>query len=111
MVIGRLGNGPDRSTLQPLLPSEVNSSGAVSPATRAMASNIPVRMPARAARQQTKVIIFHFGAPSAITASRNVSGTRRSISSVVRTTIGMTMMASARDPAQPEKPPNGITAS
>ena len=31
------------------------------------------------------------------------------MSSVVRTTIGMTMTASATQPAMPEKPPNGAT--
>ena len=31
------------------------------------------------------------------------------MSSVVRTTMGMTMTASATAPAQPEKPPKGLT--
>jgi hypothetical protein len=51
------------------------------------------------------------GAPSAITASRKVLGMSWSMSSVVRTTTGMTMMASANTPAQPEKPPIGSTTS
>ena len=52
---------------------------------------------------------FHFGAPSATAASRNATGISRSMSSVVRTTIGITITASANAPAIPEKPPNGLT--
>ena len=44
----------------------------------------------------------HFGVPNAYAASRNVLGTRRNISSVVRTTTGITIKASAIEPAQPE---------
>ena len=110
-MIGRLAIGWLRSERPALLPREVNSSGAVSPAMRATPSRMPVMMPEMAARQQTSTIIFHFGAPRPITASRRVFGIRRSMSSVVRTTIGMTMIASATTPAQPEKPPKGSTSS
>ena len=51
------------------------------------------------------MITFHMGAPSAAAASRRPFGTRFSMSSVVRTTTGRTMMASATTPAQAEKCP------
>ncbi len=49
------------------------------------------------------------GRPSAIAASRSWFGTSVSMSSVVRTTTGMTMTASATAPASPEKWPMGAT--
>ena len=50
MTTGRLAIGALRSVLQNWLLSAVNSSGAVSPLMRAIASRTPVMMPARAAR-------------------------------------------------------------
>ncbi len=50
ITTGRLAMGCIRSVLQNWLLRAVNSSGAVSPAIRAMASSTPVRMPDRAAR-------------------------------------------------------------
>ena len=47
--------------------------------------------------------------PSAAAASRRLAGTRFSMSSVVRTTTGMTMTARAIAPAQAEKCPMGTT--
>ena len=47
--------------------------------------------------------------PSALAASRNWFGTSNSMSSVVRTTTGITMTASATAPATPEKCPIGAT--
>ena len=44
-----------------------------------------------------------------LAASRKLTGISRNMSSVVRTTIGMTMMASAIAPAIPENPPIGLT--
>ena len=87
---------------QKLLFSAVNRSGAVSPAMRAMARRMPVTMPALAARQLICIVTCAGGAPSAAPASRRVFGTRRSMSSVVRTITGVAMMASATAPAQPE---------
>ena len=49
--------------------------------------------------------------PSAAAASRNWFGTSKSMSSVVRTTTGTTMTASAIAPASPEKPPIGTTTA
>ncbi len=54
---------------------------------------------------------FHFGAPRATAASRSAVGISRSMSSVVRTTIGITITASATQPAKPEKPPAGATST
>ena len=48
-------------------------------------------------------ITFHIGAPSANAASRRLLGTRCSMFSVVRTTTGIAISASATEPAQPEK--------
>ena len=50
MTTGRLGIGAFMLVLQNWLLSAVNRSGAVSPLMRAMASRMPVTMPARAAR-------------------------------------------------------------
>ncbi len=81
----------------------VNNSGAVSPEMRATAKSTPVMMPERAARHVTARITLLRGAPIDAPASRKPFGTRRSMFSVVRTTTGMTMMANAIEPAQPEK--------
>jgi hypothetical protein len=50
MVTGRFAIVLVRSRLKNWLDSAVNNSGAVSPATRAVASSTPVMRPARAAR-------------------------------------------------------------
>jgi hypothetical protein len=50
MTVGRLAIGALRLVLQNWLFKAVNSSGAVSPLMRAMASSTPVIMPALAAR-------------------------------------------------------------
>ena len=69
----------------------------------ATASSTPVMTPPRTALSVTISITFHIGAPSAIAASRRLLGTRRSMFSVVRTTTGMAISASAAEPAHPEK--------
>ena len=66
---------------------------------RAIASRIPVTTPARAAFSVTIMMTFHLGAPSAYAASRSWFGISCSMFSVVRTTTGITMSASARIPA------------
>jgi len=76
-----------------------------------MARMIPVVIPGSAARSDTLVTIFQTGAPNASAASRSVEGTSRSISSVVRVTIGSIRMASATPPANPLKWPSGLTSS
>ena len=98
------------SLFQYWLPNAVNSSGAVSPLMRARASRMPVTMPAEALRYSTCTMTFQCGTPSDSAASRIVVGTSCSISSVVRTTTGSTMKASAMAPASAEKrPPVCIT--
>src|SRR5579863_3251107 len=87
----------------------VKRSGAVSPVMRAKPINMPVRMPARAAFQVTLVITTQAGAPNATAASRISLPTRLSISSVVRTMIGIIRIASATLPASAEKCPIGAT--
>ena len=69
-------------------------------------------MPGNAERYSTCTVTFHCGTPSDSAASRICPGTRRSISSVVRTTTGSTMKARAMAPAIAEKlPPARCTTS
>ena len=77
------------------------SSGAVSPMTRAIASVMPVMMPASAVGRTTFTIVFHFGTPRAYDASRRSVGTSLSISSAERTTIGIISSESATPPPRP----------
>ena len=70
---------------------------------RATASSTPVITPAYDALSVIDRIIFHLGVPSAMAASRIALGTRLSMFSVVRTTIGICSSASAITPAMPEK--------
>ena len=51
------------------------------------------------------------GRPSALAASRSGFGTSSSMSSVVRSTTGMTITASASAPAIAEKPRIGTTTA
>ncbi|MNL15573.1 hypothetical protein D3C87_1365660 [compost metagenome] len=111
IVTGRLAIGLFRSLVQNWLDSAVNSSGAVSPAIRATASSTPVTMPAYDDLTVIAITIFHFGVPRATAASRSAFGTRFSMFSVVRTTMGICSSASAQMPAQPEKCPMRVTTS
>ena len=65
--------------------------------------------PPRTAFSVTIRMTFHIGAPSATAASRRLLGTRCSMFSVVRTTTGIAISASANEPAQPEKCPTCAT--
>ena len=71
----------------------------------------PVTMPARAVGSTTRSTTFHSGTPRARPASRSEAGTSRTISSVVRTTIGSMMTASATPPATAENRRMGRTTS
>ena len=62
---------------QKRLPKAVNSSGAVSPAMRAIARITPVAIPLAAVRATTESVVRHRGTPSASAASRNSCGTSR----------------------------------
>ena len=86
-------------TLTNRLPSAVNRSGAVSPAARATASMIPVRMPGSPVRMTTDRTVRHAGIPRASEASRSEFGTSFRISSVVRMMTGTMITASATLPA------------
>ncbi len=68
-------------------------------------------MPGSAERYSTCIVTFHCGTPSESAASRIWLGTSCSISSVVRTTTGSTIRASASAPAYPEKWPVVRTTS
>ena len=68
-------------------------------------------MPAWAAFQVTVLITKLRGAPSAVAASRNPSGTRISMFSVVRSTTGITITVSDRAPAMAEKCPIRTTTT
>ena len=109
ITTGRFAMGAFMSGVQNWLLSAVNKSGAVSPDIRATARRIPVMTPPRTAFSVTRRITFHIGAPSATAASRKLAGTRCSMFSVVRTTTGIAISASANEPAQPEKWPTCIT--
>jgi hypothetical protein len=79
----------------------VNSSGAVSPEARAIASSAPVIRPETAAGSTIRSATFQRGAPSASAASRSESGTSSSTTSDERTTTGSISSASATAPFQP----------
>ena len=101
MTTGRLAIGALRSRLQNWLLSAVKSSGAVSPLMRATASSTPVidagaRGPIGHARDHVRARHAERGGGLA----QRGSGTSSSMSSVVRTTTGMTITASATAPAQ-----------
>ena len=89
----------------------MKSNGAVSPVTRATASSTPVTSPPRAARNSTESVTFQRGEPTASAASRSALGTSSNISSVVRETMGIMIMARANTAAQPEKCPLVTTKS
>src|SRR6266576_6358443 len=88
--------------LQKLLPRAVKRSGAVSPATRAKASRMAVRMPRYAAGTMTVAIVFHLLAPRAMAASRKGFGTARRNSSVLRRVMGIIIRPRAKPPASVE---------
>ena len=66
----------------------VSISGATSPAPRAMARIMPVRMPGLACGSTIRRIVCHFEAPHAMEASRSDRGTAASASSVATMTTG-----------------------
>ena len=69
--------------------------GAVSPATRAIASIVPVTIPPSDAGTTTLTTVFQRRAPSAALASRSELGTSVSTSCVERAISGISMIASA----------------
>src|SRR5215471_3827035 len=91
--------------------NDVNSSGAVSPATRASASTTPVMIPGNAAGTITVNTARARVAPSASAPSRSASGTRSSSSSVVLVMIGIIMTPSAKPPASVLKCRSGSTTT
>ena len=105
MTTGTFAIGARMLLLQYWLFRAVKSSGAVSPEMRASASRMPVTMPGSEDLYRTWTVTFHCGMPNDNAASRICPGTRRSISSVVRTTTGRTMNANAMPPASAEKCP------
>ena len=74
-----------------------SSSGAVSPAARAIASTAPVMMPETQAGSTMPSVVRQRLMPSASAASRWVCGTSRSTSCVERAISGTMMIASAID--------------
>src|ERR1700674_2654844 len=111
MSSGSAAVGPNTVLAQNWLPNPVNSSGADSPATRGTASRVPVTMPGRALGTVTIMVAFQAGNPKASAPSRIVEGTRRTASSVVRTTIGSMITANATDADSAENFPMGSTTS
>ncbi len=85
-----------------MLPSAVNRSGAVSPATRARPSIAAVTIPRLAAGSTTRTIVAVREAPSASDASRSDRGTASRNSSALRVMIGIIITPSATPPASVE---------
>ena len=77
----------------------VKSSGAVSPAARAIAITVPVRMPPSAVGMITPTTVRQRETPSARLASRSVFGTSSNTSCVARVTSGSITIARATAPA------------
>ena len=102
-MTGREAVGSLNPELQNRLLKLVKSSGAVSPATRARLSSMPVAIPRIAAGTTTVAMARHFFAPRASAPSRSDCGTARRNSSVLRRTMGTSMTARARPPASAEK--------
>src|ERR1700679_487039 len=88
---------------------DVNKSGAVSPATRAIDNKTPVKIPFLAVLITMLRIVFHSGIPKAQEASRSEWGISLTNSSVVRVTIGIIINPKAQPPARAEKFPMGLT--
>src|SRR6516165_2937472 len=101
---GRVAVGCLQPGLQNWLPSAVNKSGAVSPATRAKFNIIPEISPRIAAGTTTVAIVRDLVAPSAIAPSLKDTGTDFRNSSVERRAIGIIMTPSATPPASVENP-------
>jgi hypothetical protein len=89
--------------------SAVNSSGAVSPVMRANCQQDAGNDARARGAIGDRRIMYARGKPIDAAASRSVSAPAVSMSSVVRTTTGMTITASATAPAHPEKWPIGAT--
>ena len=77
----------------------VKSSGAVSPATRAIAITVPVRTPPTAVGRMTPTTVRQRLTPSARLASRSAEGTSNSTTCVARATSGSITTARANAPA------------
>ena len=80
---------------------DANSSGAVSPATRAIARIVEVTMPPTAVGSVACTTVYDLLAPRARLASRVDDAVSVSTSSVPRATYGSMISASAKAPAQP----------
>ncbi len=85
------------------LPRIVKSKGAVSPAIRAIASNVPVTSPSAAEGNITLRVVRHLCTPKAKEASLTEFGTSFSDSSVVRATMGIIINDSAIAPAMADQ--------
>src|SRR5665811_1992761 len=85
--------GPNRPVIQYGLLRAVKSNGAVSPATRTMASVAPVMSPPRAALEGHARRDLQSGAPIASPDSRSSLGTRLRMSSVALAFIMLPVMA------------------
>src|ERR1700722_11190477 len=103
MTTGRFAMGAFISLLQNWLLSAVNSSGAAAPLMRATANKSAVTVPLRAAGYRMLIVVRHGYAPMAAEESFMPTGTRLSMSSVVRKVTGIARIASARAPAMAEK--------
>src|SRR5580658_7226202 len=101
-MAGRVAVGWAQPGLQNWLPNAVNSSGAVSPDTRARFSIIPEIRPRMAAGTTTVAMVRDLVAPKAMAPSRRAPGTDFRNSSVERSAIGIIMTPNAQPPAYVE---------
>jgi hypothetical protein len=92
-----------------LVPSIVIISGAVSPAILEIPKTVPVKTPLKAVLSVICNVIFHLGIPSECPASLIELGTTFKLSSVTRTTIGIIIIDSAKEPAHTENEPIAST--
>ena len=88
-----------KSTSLPSNTEEARISGAVSPAARATASTVAVRIPPSALGKITVSTVRQRLTPSASAPSRKLPGTRSRTSWAPRATSGSMMIASATEPA------------
>ena len=101
--------GWSRSVAQNWLLKLVNSSGAVSPATRATPRIMPVMMPCLAAGTTTVQDRARLAGAQRQRPSRSESGTARRNCSVARRPIGIIITLRAKPPARPKNGACGTT--
>ena len=100
MYIGNEPIGPCTGLkINEVFESDVSSSGAVSPITRAVPKIAAVIRPLRTVGNTIIMVVRHWRAPRAKLAERKSSGTSFNTSSDVRATVGSIKIPRANEPA------------